>query len=188
MLQLVADWVQREAKFNDILLWVNTYITFLGAGQDGTTITQEFVRHIYITYINLNMQISSDISRFTIELFMNCADSAKICLFVAHGLVYSFLLQRRRVHKYFSETPIAIGKRIAIVAATAGCGKSYVAKSLAGSFGFSYVSNDALLWRGGWSDNGNPMKVPKEERIHTYESKLSGDSWVIGGCLKVCNT
>jgi adenylate kinase family enzyme len=86
--------------------------------------------------------------------------------------------RRRARNKMLTLSP-KLGRRVAVVAASCGSGKSHLAQTLARIWQVKYISDDSLLWRDGYQDTGEPRIVPRAERLTLYQAALSGDSWII---------
>jgi len=69
-----------------------------------------------------------------------------------------------------------LGRRIAVVGAS-GCGKTFVARTLARQLEMPQVHNDAMIWRPGW------RPAPRAERAAALELATRGDVWVFDGNL-----
>lgn len=66
------------------------------------------------------------------------------------------------------------GRRIAVLG-TSGCGKTFVAKRLAGILGVPYICSDAIYWGPDWIEN------PPDKRYAGYEQATAGDAWTFDG-------
>ena len=64
---------------------------------------------------------------------------------------------------------------------TSGSGKTYVAEALAAKLGYTYISNDAIIWRPNWQE------TPHTERVQQIEAATRAESWTYDGNLYARN-
>ncbi len=62
-----------------------------------------------------------------------------------------------------------LGRRIAVIG-TSGCGKTFVAESLAAKFGYTYICNDTIIWRPNWQE------TPHDERVDQIDEATRADA------------
>lgn len=73
-----------------------------------------------------------------------------------------------------------LGRRIAVIG-TSGCGKTFVAEALAAKLGYTYICNDAIIWRPNWQE------TPHEERVSQIDMATQAETWTFDGNLAAKN-
>jgi len=69
-----------------------------------------------------------------------------------------------------------IGRRVCVIG-TSGSGKTTVARAIAERCGYTYVDNDAIIWRANW------QQTPSAESYAEKDLATRGDGWVTDGNL-----
>ena len=69
-----------------------------------------------------------------------------------------------------------IGRRVCVIG-TSGSGKTTVARAIAECRGYTYIDNDAIIWRANW------LQTPSDQSYAEKDLATRGDGWVTDGNL-----
>jgi adenylate kinase family enzyme len=81
-----------------------------------------------------------------------------------------------RTEPYTRYPGTVIGRRVCVIG-TSGAGKTTVARAIAERRGYTYIDNDAIIWRANWEP------APKPQIYEIKELATRGEDWVTDGNL-----